>query len=258
MVHLQSSESTSTPDAGAGKGPNVELSAGVGEECRRRASTEGEEDLVCNVVVASVTKGTGAMSLGTRMYRISDLGAVLFDENDNPAQSVGGRQLQMLNLQDCRSLVTLPERLGECAALQTLNLQDCRSLVTLPERLRECAALETLNLHGCRSLVGLPERLAECWPVPACEASTSTPTSHSTKVCVVSLRARYLLSVHAYLVLLPCAPSPLHPSLSSLLIALCSPPRLSSPISLVVCRGMMTCRFIRWSATHISRSRLTP
>ena len=79
-MHLQSSESTSTPDAGAGKGPGVEFGAGVDEECRRRASAEGEEDLVCNVVVANVTKGTVAMSLGTQVYRISDLGAVLFDE----------------------------------------------------------------------------------------------------------------------------------------------------------------------------------
>ena len=81
---------------GAGKGPNVEFGAGVDEECRRRASAEGEEDLVCNVVVANVTKGTVAMSLGTRMYRISDLGAVLFDTNENPSQSVGRQQLQML------------------------------------------------------------------------------------------------------------------------------------------------------------------
>ena len=83
-------------NAGAGKGLNVELSAGVDEECRRRASAEGEEDLVCNVVVANVTKGTVAMSLGTRMYRISDLGAVLFDTNENPSQSVGRQQLQRL------------------------------------------------------------------------------------------------------------------------------------------------------------------
>ena len=70
-------------ERGAGKGPNVEFGAGVDEECRRRASAEGEEDLVCNVVVANVTKGTVAMSLGTRVYRISDLRAVLFDENEN-------------------------------------------------------------------------------------------------------------------------------------------------------------------------------
>jgi len=88
-------------ERGAGKGPNVEFGAGVDEECRRRASAEGEKDRVCNVVVdlvANVTKGTVAMSLGTRVYRISDLGAVLFDENENdhPQHSVGGKQLQML------------------------------------------------------------------------------------------------------------------------------------------------------------------
>ena len=95
-MHLQSSESTSTPDAGVGKGPNVELSAGVDEECQRRASAEGEEDLVCNVVVRKVTKGTVAVPLNTRMYRVSDLGAVLFDTNENPSQSVGRQQLQKL------------------------------------------------------------------------------------------------------------------------------------------------------------------
>jgi hypothetical protein len=75
----------------------VELSAGVGEECRRRASTEGEEDLVCNVVVRKVTKGTVAVPLNTRMYRVSDLGAVLFDTNENPSHSsMVGEKLQML------------------------------------------------------------------------------------------------------------------------------------------------------------------
>ena len=86
-------------NVGAGKGPDVEFGAGVDEECRRRASAEGEEDLVCNVVVASVTKETGAMSLGTRMYRISDLGAVLFDENENdhPQHSYAGPSYAALN-----------------------------------------------------------------------------------------------------------------------------------------------------------------
>ena len=55
------------PERGGGQGPRVEFGAGVDEECRRRASAEGEEDLVCNAVVANVTKGTVAMSLGTQV-----------------------------------------------------------------------------------------------------------------------------------------------------------------------------------------------
>jgi hypothetical protein len=51
---------------------------------------------VCNVVVRKVTKGTVAVPLNTRMYRVSDLGAVLFDTNANPSQSVEGEKLQML------------------------------------------------------------------------------------------------------------------------------------------------------------------
>ena len=80
-MHLQSSESTSTSNAGAGKGPDVELGAGVDEECRRRASAEGAQDLVCNMAVRKVTKGTVAVPLGTRMYRVSCLKGDLDDRN---------------------------------------------------------------------------------------------------------------------------------------------------------------------------------
>ena len=58
-------------------------------------------------------------------------------------------------------LTSLPESVGECAALQTLYLTNCSGLVSLPERLGECTALQTLTLGGlwggCSGLVSLPD-----------------------------------------------------------------------------------------------------
>ena len=42
---------------------------------------------MCNMAVRKVTKGTVAVPLGTRMYRVSCLKGDLFDENENPSES---------------------------------------------------------------------------------------------------------------------------------------------------------------------------
>ncbi|PPR92115.1 hypothetical protein GOBAR_AA28561 [Gossypium barbadense] len=65
------------------------------------------------------------------------------------------KSLKLLNLRDCKSLRTLPTKIG-MQSLETLILSGCSSLVTLPTKIG-MQSLETLILSGCSSLVRFPE-----------------------------------------------------------------------------------------------------
>ena len=97
------------------------------------------------------------------------------------------QSLTELNLQGCRNLESLPERIRECKALKTLmwtpkleslpdSIGDLTSLtelglsycglVTLSERIGDLTSLTKLNLNSCWNLASLPERIgdAQHWP----------------------------------------------------------------------------------------------
>jgi hypothetical protein len=47
--------------------------------------------------------------------------------------------------------------MGQMTALKELYLEDCRSLVSLPESVGQMTALENLILTDCSSLVEVPD-----------------------------------------------------------------------------------------------------
>jgi hypothetical protein len=47
--------------------------------------------------------------------------------------------------------------LARLPALLTLDLNGCSSLVSLPDRIGDCTSLQTLNLYNCSSLMSLPD-----------------------------------------------------------------------------------------------------
>ena len=62
----------------------------------------------------------------------------------------------------CSGLTTLPEWIGDCAALSTLNQTNCIKLTALPERIGDCAALTALDLTNCIKLTAaLLERIGD-------------------------------------------------------------------------------------------------
>ncbi|KAL4376049.1 hypothetical protein GQ457_02G037630 [Hibiscus cannabinus] len=54
--------------------------------------------------------------------------------------------LILLNLKDCRNLVSLPSSIGGCTSLRALNLSGCIRVEKLPEKLQQVEFLEELDL----------------------------------------------------------------------------------------------------------------
>ncbi|KAK8573660.1 hypothetical protein V6N13_009748 [Hibiscus sabdariffa] len=54
--------------------------------------------------------------------------------------------LNLLNLKDCRNLVSLPSSIGGCTSLRNLNLSGCKRVENLPEKLQQVEFLEELDL----------------------------------------------------------------------------------------------------------------
>ena len=67
-------------------------------------------------------------------------------------------KLEVINLEFCKSLTTLPELTG-LTNLQKLSVYDCELLTALPE-LTTLVSLQTLDLTGCMALKAVPELTA--------------------------------------------------------------------------------------------------
>ncbi|MBA0784763.1 hypothetical protein Gotri_028268, partial [Gossypium trilobum] len=70
------------------------------------------------------------------------------------------KSLKLLNLRDCKSLRTLPTKIG-MESLETLILSGCSSLIRFPEIDGKMEFLKTLDLSGCYRLESLSENLQQ-------------------------------------------------------------------------------------------------
>ncbi|XP_057990541.1 disease resistance protein RUN1-like [Hevea brasiliensis] len=67
--------------------------------------------------------------------------------------------LEVLNLEGCKSLVKVHQSIGLLTRLVCLNMEGCENLVTLPSGNWNLKSLKILNLRGCSKLSKLPEGL---------------------------------------------------------------------------------------------------
>ncbi|TYJ12181.1 hypothetical protein E1A91_A11G332000v1 [Gossypium mustelinum] len=70
------------------------------------------------------------------------------------------KSLKLLNLRDCKSLRTLPTKIG-MESLETLILSGCRNLVRFPDIDGKMECLKTLDLSGCYRVENLSENLQQ-------------------------------------------------------------------------------------------------
>ena len=69
--------------------------------------------------------------------------------------------LTSLNMNNCISLLTVPEGIDQLTCLTELGLNRCSSIKELPSSVSKLTALTALNLEGCKSLSTLPACMSE-------------------------------------------------------------------------------------------------
>ncbi|KAK8973522.1 hypothetical protein V6N11_030712 [Hibiscus sabdariffa] len=75
---------------------------------------------------------------------------------------IDGKMECLLNLYLERTGIEgLPSSIGKLSNLNLLNLKDCRNLVSLPSSIGGCTSLRNLNLSGCKRVEKLPEKLQQ-------------------------------------------------------------------------------------------------
>ncbi|KAI5079740.1 hypothetical protein GOP47_0005752 [Adiantum capillus-veneris] len=67
--------------------------------------------------------------------------------------------LTRLDFTKCKGLTVLPESIGSLRSLTLLDLNMCEGLTVLPESIGSLRSLSRLNLRGCRGLTVLPESI---------------------------------------------------------------------------------------------------
>jgi Leucine-rich repeat (LRR) protein len=87
-----------------------------------------------------------------------------------------------LNLQGCKKLVKLPERLGQIDTIQHLDLTNCAKLAALPDSICHLEHLETLTLAGCKKISSLPAGFGgmihlETLSLSGCSSLSALPAS---------------------------------------------------------------------------------
>ncbi|XP_061354687.1 disease resistance protein RPV1-like [Gastrolobium bilobum] len=75
---------------------------------------------------------------------------------ENTPDFTGASNVEYLDIDQCTSLSTVHESVGDLAKLKFLTLKDCTSLVNIPSRINTMRSLITLDLYGCWGLMELP------------------------------------------------------------------------------------------------------
>lgn len=96
---------------------------------------------------------------------------------------------------ECRSLSSLPESLGMCAALEVISLRGCAQLTQLPESVGQLRALRFLTLNSCDMLLQLPESLGQLpalayFRMDSCHSITQLPRSVGNLAALTEFTAR--------------------------------------------------------------------
>ncbi|CAN6275382.1 unnamed protein product [Urochloa humidicola] len=65
----------------------------------------------------------------------------------------GLTSLRTLTVEDCESIMSLPERLEVLTSLTKLHILNCKGIKTLPDSVRRLLSLESLVIIGCPELV---------------------------------------------------------------------------------------------------------
>ncbi|GLU09302.1 hypothetical protein SLE2022_261680 [Rubroshorea leprosula] len=80
-----------------------------------------------------------------------------------PIPSVNGlSSLRRLRIDECSSVVSLPNGLSSCTALKELNICDCHNLISISEDLKDLHSLDDLGIFRCENLRSIPEESFSC------------------------------------------------------------------------------------------------
>ncbi|KAH9307726.1 hypothetical protein KI387_035637 [Taxus chinensis] len=102
------------------------------------------------------------------------------------------KSLTCLDLSECSNLTTLPETFGNLSALQLLYLSECSKLATLPPTFGQLKSLVWLQMDGCSKLATLPPTFGQLqslvWlNMDGCEAITTLPNSFGNLSALIIL-----------------------------------------------------------------------
>jgi Leucine-rich repeat (LRR) protein len=61
--------------------------------------------------------------------------------------------LETLSVKNCKSIVQLPQRLGDLTSLKNLEISNCEGVKALPESIQQLTCLQYLKINGCPQLV---------------------------------------------------------------------------------------------------------
>ncbi|GLU17205.1 hypothetical protein SLE2022_335940 [Rubroshorea leprosula] len=87
-------------------------------------------------------------------------------EDLRPISSVNGlSSLRKLRIDNCSSVVSLPNGLSSCTALKELIISGCHNLISISEDLKDLRSLVDLRIFRCENLRSIPEESFSC---PVC------------------------------------------------------------------------------------------
>ncbi|GKV49659.1 hypothetical protein SLEP1_g56398 [Rubroshorea leprosula] len=84
-------------------------------------------------------------------------------EDLRPISSVNGlSSLRKLRIDECSSVVSLPNGLSSCTAIKELIISDCHNLISISEDLKDLHSLVVLCIFRCENLRSIPEESFSC------------------------------------------------------------------------------------------------
>ncbi|KAB2059430.1 hypothetical protein ES319_A11G302200v1 [Gossypium barbadense] len=160
VINLQGSENLiKTPNFKMA--PNIESL--VLEGCTRLAYVDPSVGVLKKLKLLNLRGCKSLRSLPTKIGMESLEELILSGcSNLKSFPEIDGKMECLLRLYlDGTDIEQLPSSIGHLSSLVLLNLKDCRNLLSLPGSIGGCTSLKTLNLSGCYKVENLPENLQQ-------------------------------------------------------------------------------------------------